>query len=110
MNPYLLLVSAIIAEVIGTTALRLSEGFSKPLPSLGVLLGYGIAFYLVSLTMEELPIGVVYGTWAALGIVGIAGIGIVFFDESIDLAGVLGILFIVVGVYCINVVSDVSVH
>ncbi|ADQ69444.1 cation/cationic drug transporter [Halogeometricum borinquense DSM 11551] len=110
MNPYLLLVSAIIAEVIGTTALRLSEGFSKPLPSLGVLLGYGIAFYLVSLTMEELPIGVVYGTWAALGIVGIAGIGIVFFDESIDLAGVLGILLIVVGVYCINVVSDVSVH
>ncbi len=65
MNPYVLLGAAIASELLGTTALKLSEGFSKPVPSLGVVLGYGVAFYLVSLTLEELPLGVVYGTWAA---------------------------------------------
>ncbi|ELK49887.1 Quaternary ammonium compound-resistance protein qacE, partial [Haloferax sp. BAB-2207] len=84
MNPYVLLAGAIASELVGTTALKLSAGFSKPLPSLGVVAGYGLAFYLVSLTLEELPIGVVYGTWAALGIVGVAAIGVVAFDEPVD--------------------------
>jgi small multidrug resistance pump len=110
MNPYVLLGAAIISELFGTTALKLSEGFSKPLPSLGVVVGYGLAFYLVSLTLDDLPIGVVYGTWAALGIVGVAAIGIVVFDEQLDLAGAVGIFLIVVGVYCVNVLSEMSAH
>ncbi|ELZ98116.1 quaternary ammonium compound-resistance protein [Haloferax mucosum ATCC BAA-1512] len=110
MHPYVLLAAAIVSELLGTTALKLSEGFSNPVPSLGVLVGYGAAFYLVSLTLEELPIGIVYGTWAALGIVGVAGIGIVVFDESIDAVGILGIALIVAGVYCINVISEMSAH
>ncbi|ELY78568.1 multidrug efflux SMR transporter [Natrinema pallidum] len=110
MNPYVLLAGAIVAELAGTTALKLSDGFSQPIPALGVVLGYGLAFYLVSLTLKELPIGVVYGTWAALGIVGVAAIGVVVFDESIDLAGTIGIVLIVGGVYCINVVSQMSTH
>ncbi|GGN94880.1 MULTISPECIES: DMT family transporter [Haloarcula] len=110
MNPYVLLAGAILAELLGTTALKLSDGFSELVPSLGVVLGYGLAFYLVSLTVEELPIGVVYGTWAALGIVGVAAIGVVVFDEPIDLAGVLGIFLIISGVYCITVVSQTSAH
>ncbi|GAB3681246.1 multidrug efflux SMR transporter protein HsmR [Salinarchaeum chitinilyticum] len=110
MHPYALLAGAICSELVGTTALKLSEGFTNPVPSLVVVLGYGAAFYLLSLTLEELPVGTVYATWAALGIVGIAAIGIVAFDESMDLAGVLGIALILGGVYFLNVVSDVSAH
>ena len=110
MNPYVLLGAAILSEIIGTTSLKLSEGFSQPLPSLVVVLGYGAAFYLLSVTLEELPVGVVYGTWAALGIVGVAAIGIVVFDEQIDVAGVIGILLIIAGVYCLNVLSGMSTH
>ncbi|WP_115862507.1 DMT family transporter [Halorussus litoreus] len=110
MNPYVALGAAICSELVGTTALKLSEGFSRPLPSLGVLVGYGVAFYLVSLTLEDLPVGIVYGTWAALGIVGVAAIGVVVFDERLDAVGVVGIALIVAGVYLLNVVSDVSAH
>jgi len=110
MNPYVLLAGAIVSELVGTTALKLSDGFSNPLPSLGVVVGYELAFYLVSLTLEDLPIGVVYGTWAALGIVGVAAIGVVVFDEPLDLAGAVGILLILGGVYCVNVLSEMTVH
>ena len=110
MNPYVVLGTAILAEVIGTTSLKLSQGFSRPLPSLGVLVGYGAAFYFLSLALEDLPVGVVYGTWAALGIVAIAAIGVVAFDEPVDIAGIVGIGLIIVGVYCLNVVSGMSAH
>ncbi|RDZ38132.1 MULTISPECIES: multidrug efflux SMR transporter [unclassified Haloferax] len=110
MNPYVLLAGAIASELVGTTALKLSAGFSKPVPSLGVVVGYGLAFYLVSLTLEELPIGVVYGTWAALGIVGVAAIGVVVFDEPVDLTGVVGLLLILAGIYCVNVLSEMAAH
>jgi small multidrug resistance pump len=110
MNPYVVLGTAILAEVIGTTSLKLSHGFSRPLPSLGVLVGYSSAFYFLSLALEDLPVGVVYGTWAALGIVAIAAIGVVAFDEPVDLAGVVGIGLIIAGVYCLNVVSGMSAH
>ncbi|WP_135303296.1 DMT family transporter [Haloarcula amylovorans] len=110
MNPYVLLAAAILSELFGTTALKLSEGFSRPLPSVGVLVGYGVAFYLVSLTLEDLPLGVVYGTWAALGIVGVATIGVVVFDEQLDVPGVVGIILVVAGVYFLNVLSEMSAH
>ncbi len=110
MNPYALLTAAIVSELFGTTCLKLSEGFSKPLPSAGVVVGYGLAFYLVSLTLEDLPVGVVYGTWAALGIVGVAAIGIVVFGEQVDMPGAVGVALILVGVYFLNVVSEMSAH
>lgn len=110
MNPYVLLGAAIGAELLGTTSLKLSDGFTRPVPSVGVLVGYAAAFYLVSLTLEDLPLGVVYGTWAALGIVGVATIGVVVFDERPDLAAAAGVALIVAGVYLLTVVSDVSTH
>lgn len=110
MNPYVLLAAAIVSELVGTTALKLSDGFSNPIPSLGVVVGYGLAFYLVSLTLEDLPVGVVYGTWAALGIVGVAAIGVVVFDEALDVPGIVGLVLIVGGVYCVTVLSEVSAH
>ncbi|MDF9745751.1 DMT family transporter [Natrinema salsiterrestre] len=110
MNPYVILGGAILSELLGTTALKLSDGFSRPLPTLGVVVGYGLAFYLLSLTLEELPVGVVYATWAALGIVGVASIGVLAFDEQFDGAAVAGVGLILAGVYCLNIVSDVSAH
>lgn len=110
MNPYALLGIAIFAEVVGTTSLKLSYGFSRPLPSLGVIVGYGVAFYFLSLTLEELPVGLVYATWAALGIVAIAAIGVVAFGEQVDVAGVVGIGLVLAGVYCLNILSGMSAH
>jgi small multidrug resistance pump len=110
MNPYALLGAAIFAELAGTTLLKLSQGFSKPLPSLGVIVGYGVSFYLLSLVLEDLPVGLVYGTWSAVGIIGIAAVGIVLFDETLDFAAVAGIALIVVGVLVLNLVSNVSAH
>ncbi len=108
MNPYLLLGAAILAELLGTSALNVSEGFTRPLPTLGVLVGYALSFYLLSLVLEELPVGVVYGTWSAVGIVGITIIGVLAFDEGVDAAGVVGIGLLVAGVYVLNVVSGMS--
>jgi len=110
VNPYLILAAAILAELFGTTALNLSDGFTEAIPSLGVVVGYGVSFYLISLVLDELPIGLVYGTWSAVGIVGIAAIGVVAFDEPVDVAGLLGIALIVVGVYVLNVISGMSAH
>jgi len=60
--------------------------------------------------MAELPLGVVYGTWAALGFVGVAAIGVLAFDEPVDVAGLAGLALIVAGIYCVNVVSEMAAH
>jgi small multidrug resistance pump len=106
MRPYLALALAIAAEVAGTTALKLSDGFANLLPSLGVAVGYLASFYFLGVVLEELPVGLVYATWAAVGVVGTVGVGLVVFDESLDVAGVAGIVLVVAGVVVLNVFSD----
>jgi small multidrug resistance pump len=108
MRAYAYLFAAIASEVFGTTALKLSAGFSKPLPSLAVVVGYGGSFYLLSLVLEQLPVGVVYATWAAAGIVATALVGAVVFEEPLDAASLVGIALIVSGVVVLNVVSDAA--
>ena len=110
MNPYVLLGIAVIIEVIATTALQYSEGFTNPFPTAVVVIGYLISFYLLSQILSQLPIGPVYATWSAGAIVLIAAIGAVFLGQQLDLAGVAGIALIIGGVYLLNVVSDISVH
>lgn len=110
MNPYVLLGGAILAEVIATTALQYSEGFSNLLPTGIVVVGYIISFYLLSHVLTQLPIGPVYATWSAAGIVIISTIGTLFLGQRMDLAGVVGIALIIGGVYLLNVVSTVSIH
>jgi small multidrug resistance pump len=105
MRPYPLLALAIASEVTGTAALKLSEGFARPLPSAVVVVGYLGAFYLLSLALETLPVGLVYATWSGVGIVGAALLGVVVFEEGIDLAAVVGIALIVAGVVVLNVGS-----
>lgn len=101
---------AIFAEVIGTTALKATDGFSKLLPSLIVVVAYGASFYFLSLTLKIIPVGIAYAVWSGVGIVLIALAGWWFFGQTIDKAGVVGILLIGAGVIVLNTFSQTGVH
>ena len=107
---YLYLAIAIIAEVIATSALKASEGFSKLIPSVIVIVGYAVAFYCLSLVLKTIPVGVAYAVWSGLGIVLISLIGLVAFGQKLDLAAIIGLLLIVSGVVVINVFSNTIGH
>lgn len=102
---YLLLGIAIIAEVIATSLLKASAGFTKLIPSLIVVMGYSTAFYCLSLTLKTLSIGIVYAIWSGVGVVLVTLIGKVFFQQQLDSAAQLGIGLIVLGVLVINLFS-----
>jgi small multidrug resistance pump len=110
MKASLYLAIAIISEVIATTSLQASEQFTKFVPSVFVFLGYGIAFYCLSLTLKTIPIGIVYAIWSGVGMVLITLIGKIVYQQSLDLAGQIGIGLILVGVLVINLFSQSSVH
>ena len=110
MKNWLFLSVAIVSEVIATSALRQSEGFTKLAPSILVLAGYGLAFYFLSLTLRTIPVGVAYAVWAGAGIALISLIGWVLFDQKLDLPAFIGIGLIVSGVVVLNVFSKTSVH
>ena len=105
---YLLLLIAILAEVIGTSALKMSDGFSKIGPSLVVVAGYGCAFYFLALVLKSMPVGIAYAIWCGVGIALITIIGKLFFGQTLDLAAWAGIALIVSGVLDINVFSKSS--
>ena len=106
MREYLYLGAAIATEVAGTTALKFSDGFENPLPTAVVVVGYVGSFYLLSLVLQELPVGLVYATWSAVGIVAAALVGVVLFDESVDAAALAGMALIVAGVVVLNLLSE----
>lgn len=105
MNHWILLVIAIAAEICGTTLLKQSDGFSKLYPTVGAMLAFGMAFYLVSLVFRVLPVGIVYAIWSGVGIVATALIGWLIFGQKPDLAATLGMAMIVGGVVVINLFS-----
>ena len=98
MNPYLLLAFAITAEVTATLALKAADGLTRPVPTIITVLGYGTAFWLMSHSMNMLPIGVVYAIWAGVGMVGAALGGALLFGEPITLPMMDGIGVTAVGV------------
>ena len=102
---YLYLALAILAEVIATTALKASNEFTRLLPSLVVIFGYGIAFYLLSLVLKTLPVGVTYAIWSGLGIVLVTIASMFFYKQTPDLPAVIGMATIIVGVLIINLFS-----
>ena len=108
--PWLYLTIAIIAEVIGTSFLKTSEGFTKLLPSLAVVLGYGVAFFFLSLTLRTLPVGIAYAIWSGVGVSLVTLVAWITFDQRLDLAGILGIALIICGVIVLNVFSSSSAH
>lgn len=107
---WLFLSIAIVAEVIATSALKAADGFTRPGPSLIVVVGYGIAFYFLSLALRGIPIGIAYAVWSSVGIVLIAVIGWFAFGQTLDAAAVFGIGLIISGVIVLNVFSTSSTH
>ena len=102
---YLFLLAAIVAEVIGTSALKAANGFTNPLPSLVVAVGYAAAFYFLSLTLRTMPVGVAYAIWSGLGIVLISIVGWVVYRQTLDVPALVGMALIVSGVIVINAFS-----
>ena len=107
---YLYLALAIIAEVIATSSLRATEEFTKPIPTLIMIAGYGVAFYFITLALRTLPLGFTYAVWSGLGIVLISIIGIIFYDERLDLPATLGMAMIIAGVVIIQMFSKIVKH
>ena len=107
---FVYLALAIVAEVIGTSALKATEGFTRPGPTLIVVIGYGIAFYLLSLVLRTLPVCVAYAIWAGMGIVLVTLVALLVYGQRPDPPAVLGIALIVTGVVVIQLFSRVAVH
>ncbi|MFJ5763816.1 DMT family transporter [Lysinibacillus sp. NPDC093210] len=93
---------AIVSEVFASSMLKLTAGFKRLLPSLGVAIGYGAAFYFLSLTLQSLPIGTAYAIWAGLGTALTAVVGVVFYKEYFNVKKLAGILLIIIGVVILN--------
>ena len=110
MSKWVYLGLAIFSEVLATSFLKSSEGFTKLIPSVIVVIGYCLAFYFLSLTLEEIPIGVAYAVWSGVGIAALAVVSVVFFDQKLDLAGIVGFALIILGVIVLRVFSDVGME
>jgi small multidrug resistance pump len=108
--PYALLAIAIVAEVIATSAMRASEGFSRLLPATVVAIGYGIAFYCLSLTLKTIPVGIVYAVWSGAGIVLITLVALVLYRQVPDVPAIIGLGLIVAGVAVLNMFSKMQAH
>lgn len=106
--PYLALAVAIVAEVIATTALKQSAGFTRPMPMLVTVIGYSIAFYFLSLTLERLPTGITYAIWSGVGIVLITAIAWLLHGQRLDGPALAGIGLIMAGVLVLNLFSKVG--
>lgn len=105
MNAFLILLAAILFEVVGTSALKASNGFTRPGPSVLVVLGYGAAFYLLALSLRQIPLGIAYAIWSGVGTAGAVLIGVLVWREVLDLPRILGIGLIVAGVIILNLYS-----
>lgn len=99
---YIWLAIAVIAEVTGSSLLKLTDGFKRLLPTSGVMVGYAIAFYALSLSLKNLPLGVAYAIWAGVGTALTVLVGIIFYKETIHFKKAIGILFIIGGVVLLN--------
>jgi small multidrug resistance pump len=110
MPAYLYLGIAIVCEVIATSAMRASNGFTRLGPSVIVVIGYGCAFYLLSLTLRTVPVGVAYAIWSGLGIVLVSLAAYVVYHQVLDFAALAGMALILSGVVVMNVFSKAAVH
>ena len=107
---YIYFAAAIVSEVVATSALKASEQFTKLTPSLIVIIGYSISFYLLTLVLRTIPVGITYAIWAGVGIVLVALVGAILYKQIPDIPAVIGMGLIVAGVVIINVYSKTFVH
>ncbi|MBN8949226.1 MULTISPECIES: SMR family transporter [unclassified Rhizobium] len=107
---YAMLLVAIVLEVIGTTALQMSQQFTRLGPTIVVMICYAAAFYCLSVTLRVIPVGIAYAIWSALGIVLISVVGVVLFRQKLDLAAIIGLALIIAGVLVVNLFSKSVTH
>jgi small multidrug resistance pump len=110
MKTALILFFAVLSEVIATTSLKFSDGFTKLIPSIVVVVGYGLSFYLLSMTLKVMPIGIAYALWSGIGITLTVILGKIIWNESLDWARVTGIILIIIGILVINLFSKATAH
>jgi small multidrug resistance pump len=110
MQKWLVLSLAILSEVMATTALKASDGFTRLVPSVIVMLGYGTSFYLLSIALKAIPVGVAYALWSGIGIALITLIGWKYYGQKLDGAGLLGLALILTGIFILNFFSKSSLH
>ena len=110
MNHWIALAIAIGAEVIGTTALKASNEFTRLVPSIIVVAGYGTAFYFMAISMRVLPVGIMYAIWSGMGIVLVSVIGWLVYKQTLDFPSMLGMVLIIAGVIVINLFSKSVGH
>lgn len=110
MKTFIVLFFAILSEVIATSSLKFSEGFTKPIPSVIVVVGYGFSFYLLSIALKTMPIGVAYAIWSGVGLILTVLAGMILWRETLDWAKVTGIVLILAGIVFINVFSKSATH
>ena len=107
---WLCLLSAIIFEVVGTVALKLSNDFSNLIPTIIAIISYIISFYLFAISLKAIPLGVAYALWSCLGIIGVVLIGCFFFAQKIDFPAIIGITLIIIGVLVLKLISKSSMN
>lgn len=110
VTTYAALIAAIVCEVIGTSFLQQSQQFTRLVPTVLMAVFYGAAFFLLSITLKTLPVGVAYAIWSGLGIVLISAVGYVFFRQTLDLAAMIGLGLIIAGVVVVNIFSKTAGH
>ncbi|VEA66076.1 Methyl viologen resistance protein C [Serratia plymuthica] len=110
MNGFIYLSMAIVAEVLATTMLKASEGFTRLWPSLVVVVGYAVAFWGLSMVVKTMPLGIVYAIWSGMGIVLVSIAAIFVYQQKLDLPAVIGMVLIIAGVLVINLLSKTAVH
>ena len=110
MKTALIFFFAVLSEVIATISLKFSEGFTRLLPSIIVVVGYGLSFYLLSISLKFMPIGIAYALWSGIGIILTVIVGKLIWQETLDWARVAGIGLIILGILIINLFSKVNTH
>ena len=102
---FLYLIIAIVAEVIATSAMKASDGFSQLSASIITVIGYAAAIYFLSLTMKTIPVGITYALWSGAGIILVSLVGFFYYKQHLDLAAVIGLVFMIIGILIIHLFS-----
>jgi small multidrug resistance pump len=110
MSGFMYLTMAIVAEVIATTMLKASEGFTRLWPSLVVVVGYAVAFWGLSMVVKTMPLGIVYAIWSGMGIVLVSIAAVFVYQQKLDLPAMFGMGLIIAGVLVINLLSKTAAH
>ena len=110
MNKWAYLLLAIISEVIATASIKSTEEFTNLIPSVVVIIGYCAALYFLSLTLDEIPLGIAYAIWSAVGIVGVALIAVIFHEQRLDAVAMIGMGLIIAGIVVMRLYSTMSLE